>query len=375
MLQVAQPPHGGVAEHVRVIGSALGGEGIEVEAALSPDSRAIAPLRDADVEIHEIPFVPAIRAPGRDLTATRALVGLLRRRPYDVVHAHGAKAGVLARLAGALTRTPVVYTAHGWAFNEFEFRHPRPSAIHRGTVVWAERVLAPLAAFTVCVSAFEEQAASARRLPGAGRRRVIHHGVRMRDDAVADEQLLAWRGDGVLIGAVSVFRPEKGLGFLVDAAAAVRRENAGVRIALVGEGDGRRDLEHRIAAAGVGDTVRTFAYGGSVEPHLLALDAFALPSHQFEASGIGVLEAMAMGLPIVASRVGGVPESVIDNETGLLVEPGSVDDLASALIRLAGDSGVRRRMGERGRARVAERFTLEHEVAALAALYSEARGG
>ena len=373
VLQTAQPPHGGVAEHIRAVSLQLAAWGeAQVEAALAPDSRVIEPLREAGIPTHEIHYRPSLTSAGADLRALRELVALIRARSFDLIHAHGAKAGVLGRLAGVLTRTPVVYTPHGWAFNEYEFRDPSPSRLHHVTVVQTERRLARLARFTICVSRFEEYAAAAQRLPHPERRRVVHHGVEVDRRAEPDPQLIEWKADGVLIGAVSVFRPEKGLNHLVEAAAILRERAPGVRVALVGEGDEREALERQIARLDLGQVARVFSYGGSVEPHLAALDCFALPSFQFEAAGIGVLEAMAMGLPVVASRIGGVPESVRDGETGVLVSPGDPSALAGAILELAADGSTRRRMGEAGQAVVAEGFTLGREATRLAALYREA---
>jgi glycosyltransferase involved in cell wall biosynthesis len=373
VLEVAQPPHGGVAEHLRAIATALPEFGVEPEAVLAPGSRAATPLRAAGITVHEIPFSSSISDTGGDLRATRALWRLIRVRDPDVIHAHGAKAGVLGRIAAVLTRRPAIYTPHGWAFNEYEFRDPPPSLAHRAAAIGAERILARATRFTVCVSEFESRSAARRGIPNGTRRRVIHHGVAVDESAEPDPEMSEWKGARAMFGAVSVFRPEKGHRFLLDAAESLRAEESHVCFALVGEGEqGRAELERRVDALGLGRSARVFQYCGRMEPHLRALDCFVLPSFQFEALGIGSIEAMALGLPVIASDVGGVPEVVVDGSTGLLVEPANAGSLARAVARLAGDPALREAMGERGRSRARSSFALRDEARALADLYREA---
>ena len=126
---------------------------------------------------------------------------------------------------------------------------------------------------------------------------------------------------------------------------------------------------------GIGDRVRVFRFSGRVEPHLLALDGFVLPSHQFEVLSIGTIEAMACGLAVVATRVGGVPEVVADGDSGRLVPPGDPAAIASAISELAADDALRERMGERGREIAAERFRMDRMVDEIEALYLELVAG
>jgi glycosyltransferase involved in cell wall biosynthesis len=373
VLEVAQPPHGGVAEHLRTVTSALPEHGVEPEAVLVPGSRAAAPLAAAGIAVHELRFSSSIWDVRDDLRATAELRRLIRARDPDLIHAHGAKAGVLGRLAAVLARRPAIYTPHGWAFNEYEFRNPPPSLAHRATAIGTERTLARAARFIVCVSEFEARSAARRGIPDGTRLRVIHHGVAVDESAEPDPQMSEWKGDRVLFGAVSVLRPEKGHRFLVDAADSLREAAPGACFALVGEGDrARGELEHRIEAAGLESTVRVFPYSGRMEPHLRALDCYVQPSHQFEALGIGAIEAMALGVPVIATEVGGVPEVVVDGSTGLLVPPADAAALARAVERLASDPALREAMGESGRTRARSSFALGDEVRALAELYREA---
>jgi glycosyltransferase involved in cell wall biosynthesis len=127
---------------------------------------------------------------------------------------------------------------------------------------------------------------------------------------------------------------------------------------IVGEGPDRPALEAEIERLGIGDRVRLLGERRDVPELLGAADVFVLSSRS-EGLPVSVLEAMVAGLPVVASRVGGVGELVEDEETGLLVAPGNPDELSTALERVLGDRELRRRLGAAGRERVERHFDLE----------------
>jgi glycosyltransferase involved in cell wall biosynthesis len=159
--------------------------------------------------------------------------------------------------------------------------------------------------------------------------------------------------------------PEKGQQVLVDALAAC----PGVAVTFVGAGDKLEALRRRAAARGVDDRVTfTGAVGQDrIAAHYAAADVFCLPSFG-EGVPVVLMEAMASGVPVVATAVGGVPELVEHGVTGLLAPPGRADALADALMRLAGDADLRRRLAAAGRARVEEEFDLERNAERLRAV-------
>jgi glycosyltransferase involved in cell wall biosynthesis len=186
-----------------------------------------------------------------------------------------------------------------------------------------------------------------------------------------DGTMLAWKGDDVLIGAVSALRAEKGLHRLVEAAGIVLAERSGLKISITGDGPEQQALERQIDDLGLAERVRVFPFSGRMEPHLLALDGFVLPSNQFEVFSIGTAEAMACGLPVIASSVGGVPEVVADGDSGILVPPDDAVAIAEGIAQLAGDEALRANMGARGQAIARERFSLDRMVQEVEAVYLE----
>ena len=366
ILQAFEPPHGGVAEHVRALSLSLKARGHEVTVAGPLESQIYPELESAGIPFERLPFVGTIVAPKPDRRAARILRRIVSEGSFDVGHAHGVKAGVLLRSMGALARLPVLYTPHCFAFISHQYRddlsHPR---LRRALVINAERAMGLITARLVCTSEFERGFADHLHIAPAGRRRTIPNGVALDRPTEPDPDLVEWRGDGQLFGSVSVLRWEKGLHHLIEVAQILGEEQPDLRLAIVGEGPERSDLTERIERAGVGDRIRVFPFSGSSDPHLAALDALVLPSDVFESLPIGVIEGMVHSLPVIASDIGGVPELVRDGETGILVPPGDTGRLAAAMRELAADPSAARLLGERGRKLAESQFSLKRMIDSL----------
>jgi glycosyltransferase involved in cell wall biosynthesis len=356
---VCEPPHGGVAEHVTQLALGLGARGYDAVVVCPPAFRTAGVLREAGCRVVEVDLRRDYAHPHRDLAAVRAVGRALRRERVALVHAHAAKAGVVARLAARLTGRPALYTPHC-----FPFVGEMPAARRRfGLAV--ERALAPGTAAIVCVCEDEREVARANGIR-APELAVIHNGCPPCDTAVEpDPQLLALGRP--LVGAVTVLRRQKAVEVLLEAAPAVLETVREARIAIVGDGPERAALGERAAALGLDERVVFVPFGGSAAAHLRALDVYVLPS-AWEAFPIGVLEAQACGVPQVATDVGGTREAVVP-ETGVLVPPRDPGALALALIALLRDPAARAAMATASRERHAARFGLAPMLDATAALY------
>ena len=290
----------------------------------------------------------------RDPLGLLELLRLLRQVHPDLVHVNSAKAAALGRLAAWLAGVPIrVYTVHGWAF-----------LAHRGLAAaayrWVERALRPLTTVTVCVSENERHAGLAARACVEENTIVIRNGVSPRSAAVAE------RGSAARLVMVGRLQAPKDPITLVRALGLMRRRD--YEGLLVGDGPERALVEEEIARLGIGSAVRLLGERTDVPELLAQADVFVL-STRSEGLPLSVLEAMAAGLPVIASNVGGIPELVVDGVSGVLVPPGDPGALAEAIERLLENPSLALRLGEAGRRRVAESFDLEAVREAHLALY------
>jgi glycosyltransferase involved in cell wall biosynthesis len=292
----------------------------------------------------------------------------MRKRRFDLVHAHSQKAGLLGRLAAVTARTPSVYTPNS-LIHRFMFVVPSPGARQRYLkTLWMERVLGRITTAMIAVSEEEREAAVADRLIARRRVHVIRNAVDFDETVEPDRRLLEFRGEGPLVGMVAALRVQKGLPTLLSALEILAGQGAAPRFAIVGSGPLEDEVRAHIAEGPLAATTLLLPFEGRVEPYLRALDAFVLPSY-FEGLPLAVLEAMAAGLPVVATDVGGTPEAVVAGETGILVDVKNPEALAEAIAAIAAQPDLRTRMGAAGRARYEAEFRVDRMVDETATLY------
>lgn len=297
--------------------------------------------------------------PWRDLLGLIELLRLLRRERPHILHASSSKAGVLGRVAAWLTGVPIrIFTVHGWAFAA---RAGALSGLYRQ----ADRLVRPLTTATICVAESERVAGIAAGTCSAQTTLVIHNGV---DAAAAPPP--EPRGERP-VRIVTVGRLKAPKDALTFVRALARLPDGAFEAVIVGAGPDRSAVEVELHSLGLERVVELAGERHDVREVLAGADLFVLSSRS-EGLPLTILEAMAAGLPVVASLVGGVPEVVVDGETGLLVPPGDPLRLAAAIERLLQDSSLRRRLGQKGHARVKERFDLASFQRAHVDLYRRA---
>jgi glycosyltransferase involved in cell wall biosynthesis len=364
VLLVHQPIDGGVARHVADLFTGLRAYGHEP--VLCGPQQPVSLRSLLEPGDHEPLAMQRGIAPGPDAEAVGRLVGIVRRLRPDVVHAHSSKAGAVARAARlANPRIPVLYTPHGYAMAGFFDRGRRAlyREAERGFGLLTSRVLA------VC----EAEARLARTVTPARRVRVVHNGVEAPTAGVIerDARVLELRSQGPVVCTVCQLRPGKGIETLIDAWPAVAAAQPGAQLAIVGDGEMRGELERRVGALGVGDSVHFLGEYADPIAVLQAADVFVLASW-FEAFPYAILEAMALGCSIVASDVGGIDEAITHGVSGMLVPAREPVRLAAALGELVGNADLRARLGAAALNTVSARFTVEAMVRGAAGVYAEA---
>jgi glycosyltransferase involved in cell wall biosynthesis len=363
VLHVLQPDDGGVRQHVAHLSAGLVRRGWEVDVAASatagPGSAYRARLEEAGVSVHALPMT---RVAGRgDLQAARRLRALDRARRYDVVHAHSSKAGALVR-AVLPRRERIVYTPQCFAF-------AAGLGPARALYWLAEQLLIFRTGVVIVVSDWERRLAVTRLAGTQQRVRRIRAGVPACAPAAAEPALAALGGDGPVTGFLARLEAQKDpLGFVSALADLHHRGALHGRAAVVGSGALEPDVRAAIAASGLDGVVTWLPFVGPVERYLQGFDLYVLPS-RWESMPIAVMEAMACGLPVLATDVGGTGEAVVDGENGRLVPAGDTAALAGALEELTADRHALRRMGEAARRTAAERFGVERMVDEVEAVY------
>ena len=356
---VTQPADGGVFEHVRRLATGIQARGHEVVVAGPLGGRRA----DLGVDVEEVELVRSV-APAADARAAWSLARAVRRVRPDLIHAHSSKAGALARVARAADpRTPVVYTPHGYAFAGY-FESERERRLYRGM----ERVLAPLASIVLCVCEFERRLAAS--VGPAGRTRVVYNGIPPVEPGSAHPSVEALGRDGPVVGLVTLLRPGKGLETLIDALPALLERHPAASVAVAGDGPDRSALEARARERGVAGALHLIGETRGPGPLLHGVDLFVSPSWA-ESFPYSILEAMSAGLPVVATDVGGSAEAVIHGTTGLVVPARDSAALAGAIAELLDDRERAAALGEAGRKRVAERFTLDRMIDGTLGVYDE----
>lgn len=336
---------GGASIHVRDLSEAMLARGHDVAVLVGGEGHYVDMLRERGIPVYPLPRmlrdIRPLREPGalREMTATLARIG------PDLVSTHSAKAGFLGRMAARRVGVPSIYTAHGWCFADGVQGNRR---LYR----MLEGIAARLSQRIITVSEYDRQLALRTGVGSPERLQTIHNGM----PDVRPELLAHPAEERCRIVMVGRFEDQKDQGTLVRALAALRELPWELR--LVGDGELRPNVEALAEQLGVAERVVFLGVRSDVAEQLADADVFVLASH-WEGFPRSILEAMRAGLPVVASRVGGVAESVADGDTGMVVEPADVTAMTRALRIVIGSPALRLRMGARGRERYLREFTFE----------------
>lgn len=330
-----------------------------------------------------VAFVDALGTVGLDVTSIPAggdlnpvMVWRLRRQLLryqpDIVHTHLIHADLYGQLAARVVGVPGVSSVH--SAHEFYRRQPYCSAA---------RLAGHLARRIIAISDHVAHVLAEARVVPWSRIRVVHYGIDSEGWSVADDDVAQERRSlgvapgNIVVGIASRLVCGKGHEVLLRAFAKAARREVGLQLLIAGDGPNRPQVEAVARSEGISDRVSFLGYRDRMERFMAACDIVVFPTQPElgEGFGLAALEAMAAGKPVVATRVASLPEVVADGVSGVLVEPGDIDGLGDALVRLAVDDRLRSRLGEAGRHRALELFSLEAMVDRTVAVYEEVLGG
>src|ERR687897_1086352 len=373
---IARLNMGGPALHVAYLASGLREHGYDttlVAGSLARGEDSMEFVADElGVKVERLQGLRRDISPVRDALSVLRLARLLRAERPEILHTHTAKAGAVGRLAALLAgdaRPPiVVHTFHGHVLRGY-FGPVRSRAF--GLL---ERWLAELTTALVAVS--PELRDDLVRLGVAPREKftVVRLGIELgeriaeHDGREETRRVLGIGAERFTVGWIGRMTGVKRTHDVLLAFKRLGEHGVDACLCLVGDGPDRAQLEQRAHELGIMKRTLFLGYQEDVAPFYAAFDAMILPSGN-EGTPVSAIESLAAGRPVVATRVGGVPDVVRDGEDGFLVEPGAVDDLAERLARLAGDAEPPRPVGDAGRERVLPRYSVDRLVDDVDTLY------
>jgi glycosyltransferase involved in cell wall biosynthesis len=350
---------GGAQIHVRDLSQALQKQGHEVIVLVGGDGPFLQELHRAGIPYRPLQHLVRPISPKRDLAAIREIARQLRDLRPDVVAAHSSKAGWIGRFVGRVLKIPTVFTAHGWAFTE------GGSERKRWFYTIAERVAALFSTRIIAVSEYDYRLARSRGVADSRKLCLVHNGVPETEPA----ELAAPERTPPRIVMVARFEEPKDQLRLLTALAQIGTRDW--TLDLIGDGPLRSSAEQRTRELGLQERVNFLGNCSDVAQRLPAYQVFVLLS-KYEGFPLSILEAMRAGLPVIASRVGGIQEAVQDGVHGYLISGLDDAELVDRLNVLLQDPQLRVRMGSLARERYTKQFTIEKMVQKTLHVYTEA---
>lgn len=350
-------------------------------ALLAEDGPLVQLLKDANVQVRVLPLSDDVREVRKDsldsgalakpkqlmqiLSYAQQIARFARRNNIQIIHTNSLKAHIYGSLAGKMAHIPVV-----WHVRDFIDETYLPAAAVKGVRLLADKM--PTKIVTVSQSVLNQL-----NLKNADKGEVLYDGLGEEEMAVFDapQSESSTRNTVARIGAIGRIGPWKGQHVFIEAAAKLLENGQRTHFQIIGaplfgEDDYERELHAQIDKLGIGAHVEMLGFRRDVPELLKKLDIVVHASTSADPLPNVVLEGMAAGKPVIGSRGGGVPEMILDGETGLLHEMGNADDLAQKIETLLNDSVRARQMGSLGYKRVRERFSADRAARQIEDVYA-----
>jgi len=373
---ITQGDFGGAQKYVFDLACAAKSKGDEPVVAIgrSKEKTLSQKLGEQGIAVKQLQYLVREISPVNDLKAISEFKNLYKELQPDIIHLNSSKAGIVGALAFhsvGLKKSRLVYTAHGWVFNE-----PMNFA-KKCLYIYLEKFTARYKDKIICVSDYDKAVGQKYRIAPVSKLVSIHNGLediadQFQPKAGAVSELFGdFLPTGKIVGTVANFYATKGLEYLIDAAdILINREKQNLIFAIIGDGELRLRLEAKIAGYNLKNKVLLLGKIDNARKLLKAFDIIAMSSVK-EGFPYSILEAMASGMPIVSTSVGGIPEAIVDKVNGLLVEPKNPGALAEAIKYLLDNPQAAEKMAEQGRKDVAEKFSKEKMISETWSVYDE----
>lgn len=351
----------GPQRHLLDIARAIDRDRFYIEVAC-PDGWLSEELEKNKVMTHKVELKD-----GFSIKSLFSLYKIIRRGRYDIIHAHMGRTGLYAKLAGAMTGRPVIVTEHLVAHDHSWIRNPLKRRLHLIGHILSNR----MTRLVIAVSKEARDAYIERQGISPEKVISIHNFVdtnlvASEEEAVEIRRKLGIDKDSFVIGFVGRLDWRKGLKTIVNAAEGLQS----VKFLIVGDGDARDGLMDEIKRKGLDENFVLTGVRYDVSALMKAMDIFVFPTEaEYESFGMVVIEAMAAGIPVIASDAGPLREIIVNGENGILIPKKDPSALGFAIEKLKGNRELMKRLSEKGIITVLERFSLKKAIKEIEGVY------
>lgn len=363
---------GGAQRNVFDLAKTMKERGNEVTVALGGDGILRKNLENIGIYTHSIGKLDRDVSVGNDAGSLKEIFSIIRHRKPDVLHLHSPKAAGLGSVIGRILRVKnIVYTVHGWAFNESRPVHQKLLIIffswltmlfcHKVIVLskyeYSQAIKFPYVKDKIALIPLGIQAPTFISVDGA--KQAISKAI--------DMSIVEFNKKTV-VGTIAELHPNKGLSYFIEALPAVTHQYPNTLCIIIGEGQDRSSLTRQIAERSLENHVHMIGYLENAAEYLKAFSIFILPSTK-EGLPYAIFEAGYASLPVLSTTVGGIPEIIEDTRSGILVQPKKSKELSHALSFMIEQPLERRKYGIALRERILREFSFEKMVIETERLY------
>ena len=353
---------GGAQKYVYELACEAKKSGFDVAVVVGGNGILIQKLQEVGITVYPLKSLKRDISLISEIKSFFEIIGLLKKIKPDVLHVNSSKAGGTGALAGRICRVPrIIFTIHGWAFNE---NRGWLSKLIIKKLYW---IIIFLSHTSIAVS--EHTKTQAEKIPFyfliKNKIVVIHNGVRkitfFERDYVRNffQEKFNINKEDFIVGTLAELHLIKGLEFLIKAAKILNEQNKNLKILILGEGQEKTELEKIISDLSLQNKVILGGFLENGSQYLKGFDVFVLPSLS-EALPFCLLEAGQAELPTIATGVGGIPEIIENNKTGLLIEPGQEKEIAIALTTLLENEVFAKELADNLKNKVTTEFNIEN---------------
>ncbi len=363
---ITQSEWGGAQRYIFDLATNLPSEKYEITVAAGGNEELFNKLNQHEIKNYKLKHLLRKISPLKDLKAYFEIKKLIKEIKPDILHLNSSKTGVIGAIAGKHSKVrKIIYTVHGFVFNE------PMSNFKKNFYIFAEKISARYKDKLICVSKFDRQAGIENKIAPENRLITINNGIEkiIFFDRDVARQKLNLPLEKIVIGTIANFYETKGLTYLISSAKKLTDQFPNVIFRLIGFGQLEKELKSKINSLKLHNN---FFLSKVLDgkKYLKAFDIYVLPSIK-EGFPYALLEAMRAGLPIVTTKVGGIPELIKNEKNGLLVEPANPNKLTDAIIKLLENKSLASQLANQANIDVKDYFSLEKMVKETENVYQE----